>query len=811
MAAGAGGDTALPGLQRAWRTEGGRAWAGDAAGLGASTRLRWRYRHCLALLTHVPLVKLLCEEAGEELHQVAPELFPSQLTAERTRLGQALDALNTWELTAHNNLQILEWEQLRGVHFLSECRAEERGGDAACWASSSKKGLAPGERAKAITRRQNVVLDKCDKRMESVSKARKALRSYVSVMGTAVIILQKAETSLLPTSWRQRTCLASQGRSLGGEALECDFQTHVSRLQTLAPQAACFCPDHVQRLQAGVLSHLLAAKKVVLETSEEICQQVRDAETALAECTGHNITTQQDCNAQRDKLKALLEEVESLPLTLEKLQEWCPVQGCRSNREEAVSALWGQVSRLQRCTQDLRARSDARSAEWTHITKSVEKASIVLEQVEAELPESGAEKLSIRFRLLAVPPSLEQAPPIPLCQELQAMQERYRSLRDKCMLGRRATLTELMEREKVRQELQGVRQWLVAAVTLFTALEEDPSTQQLQEVHSELCTQKAVLQRIMESLRMKYSDMYTLVPVEIEGPLQEVSSSLQEVEEQVLDMVEKSGPLHRLGARVAEIRAGLGSVQSRLKQRSASITEAEATQKIVWDELDVWHSRVACLEVDIQDLSEERPQEAQLLTDGLADTQHLHTLLTKQAEQRTTLLSKTVLDDSAQVRRTLQGFEGVLREMSEVCDVAALRDQLTAADQRVANMQTSFVGPLAQLENAAAEVDAIESEVKAMERDGSSAVRGILSPEGSITNIPKDKLKEARSRIELMKRTIVEIQSCREGLCLPEGAEQTLTVFRKAEQILLHLQQLEKLIPKQVDEEDTPTKEKSPP
>lgn len=32
---------------------------------------------------------------------------------------------------------------------------------------------------------------------------------------------------------------------------------------------------------------------------------------------------------------------------------------------------------------------------------------------------------------------------------------------------------------------------------------------------------------------MKYSDMYTLVPVEIDGPLQEVSYSLQEVVKQV--------------------------------------------------------------------------------------------------------------------------------------------------------------------------------------------------------------------------------------------------------------------------------------
>lgn len=81
-----------------------------------------RYRHCQALLSHMPLVKLLGQEAGEELQQVAPDLYPSQLTSERKRLGQLLDSLNGWELTAHNNLQILEWEQLRGVHYASECR-----------------------------------------------------------------------------------------------------------------------------------------------------------------------------------------------------------------------------------------------------------------------------------------------------------------------------------------------------------------------------------------------------------------------------------------------------------------------------------------------------------------------------------------------------------------------------------------------------------------------------------------------------------------------------------------------------------------
>lgn len=52
-----------------------------------------------------------------------------------------------------------------------------------------------------------------------------------------------------------------------------------------------------------------------------------------------------------------------------------------------------------------------------------------------------------------------------------------------------------------------------------------------QEVHNQLCAQKAEFQYIMESLKMKYSD--TLVPSEIEGQLQEVTQSLQHIEEKV--------------------------------------------------------------------------------------------------------------------------------------------------------------------------------------------------------------------------------------------------------------------------------------
>jgi len=61
-----------------------------------------------------------------------------------------------------------------------------------------------------------------------------------------------------------------------------------------------------------------------------------------------------------------------------------------------------------------------------------------------------------------------------------------------------------------------------------------------------------------------------------------------------------------------------------------------------------------------------------------------------------------VLDDSQQIRSTLQGFSAVLADMASVCDVMALQQQLDEADGRVAAAQESFVTPLTQLEHTAA-------------------------------------------------------------------------------------------------------------
>lgn len=245
-----------------------------------------------------------------------------------------------------------------------------------------------------------------------------------------------------------------------------------------------------------------------------------------------------------------------------------------------------------------------------------------------------------------------------------------------------------------------------------------------------------------------------------------------------------------------------------------------------------------------------------MLMERLVEVQQLYSQLAKQAEQRTTLISKIqtwlqehqeminssttwmaeaqswlvapctyttakclsshvqalqrVLDDSAQIRTTLQGFSSVLKEMSQVCDIERLQAQLVEADGQVAIVQESFTAPLSQLEHAAAEVEAIESEVKRMQSELDEIKSLLLSPE-TLTKPKEEKLKVLGKRIQSMRRTVAEIQKCKPDLCLPDGAEDTLSVFAVVDQLQILLLELEKKVPALfIQLPPTPTMEKAP-
>ncbi|XP_023277933.1 uncharacterized protein LOC111666721 isoform X1 [Seriola lalandi dorsalis] len=169
-----------------------------------------------------------------------------------------------------------------------------------------------------------------------------------------------------------------------------------------------------------------------------------------------------------------------------------------------------------------------------------------------------------------------------------------------------------------------------------------------------------------------------------------------------------------------------------------------------------------------------------------------------------------VLNDSAQIRTTLQGFSSVLQEMSQVCDVTTLQQQLVDADRQVADVQDSFTAPLSQLEHAAAEVEAIETEVRRMENDVAEIKTLLLSPE-TFPSPREEGLKEVEQKIQTMRRTVAEIQKCKPGLCLPEKADETLTVFSVVDNLQALLLELEKKVPAVfIQQPPTPIQAKAP-
>ncbi|KAL0178359.1 hypothetical protein M9458_027253, partial [Cirrhinus mrigala] len=85
-----------------------------------------RYRACQALLIQISLIKHLCEETMDELQEITADLYPTQISAEQTRFQQILESLKTSEMAVNNNLQILEWDLLKRIHYPSEKRVLQK-------------------------------------------------------------------------------------------------------------------------------------------------------------------------------------------------------------------------------------------------------------------------------------------------------------------------------------------------------------------------------------------------------------------------------------------------------------------------------------------------------------------------------------------------------------------------------------------------------------------------------------------------------------------------------------------------------------
>ncbi|KAJ3606458.1 hypothetical protein NHX12_025979 [Muraenolepis orangiensis] len=771
-----------------------------------------RFRLCQTLLVELPLVKMQCQEAADQLEAIAQNLKPSQLNSERQRIQHTVGTLVAWEQAVTENIRDVESRLLEGglclrtelpamMEFVRQTRQElleveplnpeEKAIDAAlqrCWVIwrsleswlrvvealglKEKWNLRTHEELYSLT---DACMRDCHSQMEDLGHTREALKDYQWATRGAFAFLHNAEATFLSAPGGFLDCNEEQRQTQQALAsLEDILQAHISHLVELVPHQPCLSSLKTEQLHIGVLSHLLVGRATLgaqaqlrLEAlercartqqshwmcHEHVRQLLSSFEAGLSKCASERVTSYAQCDAQQNRAKSLMGELHSLAGQLDDLRAGCPMQGCGAGRDGELSALWRRWASLCRGVGLLLARSEQRRAEWKDIATS------------AEMPGSPA----------------------------------------------------------------------VAAV----AQGDSDKTLSWAETHQVGLEQE---QPSLASLEHRLEHALSLSGPEDPGSPGPMGQELVKVQQSLRSLTEQN----TLAALAGEKGMRRGDISQQeallLPPECCSNLQQENTPHVhqhVWDGLDAWHGRLSVLESEAQDLAEQHPQQGLLLMDRLGEPLQLYQDTAQLAEQRTIFMGRIpaflqefedilhsatcwlgdaqswvgapctystarilhshckslqlVLGDSERIRVTLEDLGPLLLEMSMVWETGKLEERLARTQQQVEDMQRNVYGPMAQLLHTATEIDAMELEVKTMKRNAMK-IRAILS---SLSTADVSEAERLHSRqvilanLQSMQSTLEEIQRCKGELDLPVGAADSLTVFHRAEQLLWSLGELE--------------------
>ncbi|XP_058468686.1 nesprin-2-like isoform X4 [Solea solea] len=729
----------------------------------------------------------------------------------------------------------------------------------------------------------DTAIQKCHVRMECLSQARESLKDYQWAAQGAISFLHNAEATFLSAPGGFLDCTEEQRQTQQAlEVLEDGFQAHMCHLVELLPRQPCLSHPEVEQLHISILSQLLVGRATLeaqaqlrLESlqrcavrqqshrscHEDMQQRLSGLEARLSECASAPVTSYEKCVTQQKSATLLMMALRSLAGKIEELRAGCPMQGCCVGKDGELGALWRRWSSLRRGIGLLMAHAEQRQEEWKDITTSIRQCCSFLASLQAEVPDSSTVSFtqekpqellvqaeihqagleqeqqalsSLEHRLehaLSLSESQDPVSPGPVGKTLVKIQENVRSLKERNLLIVAAAQEEENKRQQVQEEIEEVEKHML---TILPQLETCSNPSQRQELREDLSLQKTRLQSIMDEVQSRYAE----IPDDLSQRLRDTEVSLQRAEE---ELMERSVPVRKLAARVRELGSGLEKVKVLLEQKSPTVSEAQNVLKRVWDELDLWHSRLMLVESEVQDLAEEQPDQAHVLMDHLTQPLQLYQNASQMAEYRTSFLSKIpaclkefedisysascwldeaqawlsacysfttakslqnhakslqlVLDDSERIRDMLQDFRPVLSEISAVCDVGAQEHRLDQNDRGVHKMQRHLLEPLEQIMQAAVMVEAMETEVKTMERNVPK-IRTILSTMDDSNITLREHLHNRQvilANVQSIRRTLEDMESCRAELPLPQGEEESLLVFSRAKQLLQPLEELQEL------------------
>ncbi|XP_062823576.1 nesprin-2 [Anolis carolinensis] len=736
---------------------------------------------------------------------------------------------------------------------------------------------------------------------EAVQKAAGLFRQCEDLLSSPALSLDELEEeSLLPILQTQEQF----------EAAKTEVEALTSVLEKQVKQRANL---HLQKtLGELVAGNLIVAEKAQKRRSDlmrclekyqhfkkskdSICADLNDVIKVLQKAMGHIPVSYKEALELSEQSKMQVSRLVSTEEDLMKLRQDSGHLSLMCKESDGLlmctvaSTLWLKWLYLLNAAKEWEGTCEEQSQEWKSISEEMERETIILDNLQDELPENpkekesatkeeldefldcanyykeslDAEKLLLRLILqrlrsiLGVP----ESPPgkkedIPVVHEIQAMQERIKEIREKVQKQKDAVQLEKEDRAKVNEEIHAVKSSLENTLSLLHSVDGETLNEKaakIEEIQRVIGPQKQTLERIMEKLRIKYADMYTIVPVEIETHLEDCKETLKDLEEKVSDELLKNSPRYITDKKIEDINKGLQAVENMLQQKSEGIEKAKEIQKRIWDLLDLWHYKMNELDAEVQDIIEQDPCQAQDLMDRLMIPLQQYQRVSQLAERRTTNLNRAsskmeecdellkstqvwiestnnllteecqgdsaktltkyatslqiAFEDSEQKETLLSAIYPELEELSTLVETDALLRELNNVGKEVKALQEKIMGILPHIQHLADEVEAVESEVKKMEKDVDK-IKTILSPsEDTLDFSPKEHLKHGQvSRsvllnstgrvimvhISAMQNQLMEMQSYEENLKLPNMRVQPLCVFQRMKHLLKELKRLERI------------------
>ncbi|KAM3852614.1 nesprin-2 isoform 7-T7 [Vipera latastei] len=514
-------------------------------------------------------------------------------------------------------------------------------------------------------------------------------------------------------------------------------------------------------------------------SKERICIELNNAEKVLWKCLYYIPVSYKEALEHSEKSKMLLSQLLSIKEELMKLRRDSQSLSliCKENDGvlivPIVSMLWLKWLCLFNVAKEWEGKCEEQNQEWKSVSEELERETIILDNLQEELPESlqdkkqeatkeleeflesassyiesvDAEKLLLRLilcrlrNILSVSGSFPGKESLPILCEIQNMQQRTEELYQKAQKEKEAAQSEMVYRTKCSEELKAMKTSLQHITSQLCDIDlETPNEKalKLEEIQRVVDCKK----QIMDNLQIKFNELYRIVPVDIEEHLEDCKGMLHDLEEKISTEFLKNSPHYSTEKKIEDINKGLQAVENMLEQKSENIAKATEVQKRVWDLLDLWHYKMNELDSEVQDIVEQDPHQAQELLDHLMIPLQQYQQVSQHAERRTTNLNRAAskLEECDELLKSIQIW---LENANRLLTEEVKSDTAEALNKHASALEMA----LEDSEQKQSILSAISPELKE------------LSPLIETVSMVQE-LTEVNERVKILQQKIMEILPC---------------------------------------------------